>query len=850
MINHRILAFSLCAAPLTFVVLGMKSSSTPLTPEPAAVQASMSSEDMAQLLLERAKAAKEMSIGEVWVEASKIIGILQLGDDLEAKDDTLDKLLADPDALGEHGVLLFSAVRLEGETPDYSVITSALRPLLASSDQDIRRASASLFEASEFSQIDVDDLRDLIKELLAGAEDIDNEPHTRLAFASSAHAQGGGAIQRDARKVILSYLDSSSPELRGLGALALAGIGDLETARPELEKLASQPGTVGQLASAFLKNDELRNWYESRMRAQRQSQAKVMDENAPAEDLQAIDHMIQLITERHIEGDVVNREELLDAAMNGMLQSLDRHSTYMNSETFETFNQDLQGEYGGIGAYVAIDRSDNLFTITQPIYSGPAYKADLRSDDKIIQIDDWPTHDHGMSKDQNDIIRRLKGKPDTDVKLYIWRRGMNPELIDRPTEDMAVTVRRGFITIPTVKSDMLPGQIGLVQLDQFSGVASQEVLRATRELLSEGAESIILDLRSNPGGLLSEARNVADLFLPEGKRVVSTESRLEAEEVLMTRRPSEIPEEMPVVVLINRFSASASEIVSGALQDHGRAPLVGQRSFGKGSVQNLVSLGQDDRYDDENRNRNHDNWEKLTKDWDGDGEFDYAPRAKLTIARYLLPSGRSIHRELDDEGNIQSLGGVSPEFVVQPKRYDAWRLEAMYDLQDKRVVREWVKDNWDSNKELFVQLAYTDGKDPDRYPGFDEFYSGLNSPLSREDVRFMLRSEIRRLAQDARGSSFPRGDFEEDVQLQKAIDVSLEKLGKKSDDIPEYRATFEVGEDLTGRDVTTNRPGNVPEQQDSVRYAMGLIADASKANGSLSKKQLEELLNILSEIDR
>ncbi len=830
---QRLRQLPLLLAPLVLAVL------------PAFSAALSRHQDTGALLQERARASAELSVEDLWREAAGLESLL-LED--EALDLSVDALLRDPEPLGEHGILLLTALRLGGETPDYGLLTRALMPLLESQEVAVRVGAAGLFADAGFDQLDLEDAEALIEALLAGADDEDNAPATRLQFAVVAHKHGSGSTKRDSRKVMLAFLESSEPELRAQGALALAEIGELETARPELERLANRPGTRGRLAEAYLKNEDLQSFYESRLRTQRERLAEAAEERPPSQDLQQVETMIQLIQNSHIEGDQHTREDLIDAALNGMLQSLDQHSSYMNTEAYTKFQQELQGEYGGIGAYVAVDRGDSLFTITQPIYSGPAYKADLRTDDKIIQIDDWPTHNHGISKEQEEIISRLKGKPGTDVKLYIWRRGMDPGLIDRPTEDMAVTVTRGFITIPTVKSEMLPGNVALVELAQFSGVASKEVRRALKELLDQGATSVVLDLRSNPGGLLTEARAVANLFLPKGKRVVTTESRLAPPEELDTTRNAVVPEDMPVVVLINRFSASASEIVSGALQDHGRAVLVGQRSFGKGSVQHLISLGEDDDYRDENRNRNRDNWEPLTRDQNGNGEFDYAPRAKLTIARYLLPSGRSIHRELDDEGNLVSPGGVSPEFQVDPRRYEAWRLEAMVDLQEDGRLKNWVLDRWEGHKERFVQLAFTDQKDPEAYPGFEDLYAELDTPLSREDVRFMIRREVRRLAQDERGSAFPRGDFQEDLQLQKAIQLVLEDLGRQVDDVEAYRTTFEVDEDLTGTRVVARAERAGADRRQELEEARAWVRRALSDEASLSPDELRKLQELLGEL--
>lgn len=809
-----------------------------------------SAKDVEALLRSRVEAAAGLPVDTIWQEAATLEEIL-LDAGGEELDRLVDQLLREGEQLPDRGILLLAALRLSGSSPDLSLLHGTLTPLLHSPDQGVRRAAAGVFTDPVFKQLAEDEEEALIEALLDGAEEEDNAPETRLDFATVAYELGGGPAQRDARRVMLSYLQSSDPHLRALGALALAEVGDLETPQSVLEELAKEPGPEGRLAAAHLKNERLTTYYESRLRAQREKRAEASEDRPPPQDLEAVEAMIELIQDQHLEGNVADRKELIDAALDGMLHSLDQHSSYMNPNAYAKFQQELSGEYGGIGAYVNVDRSDQLFTITQPIYSGPAYKADLRTDDKIVKIDDWPTHEHGISKDQDEIIRRLKGEPGTDVKLYIWRQGMDPELIDRPTEEMAVTITRGFITIPTVHSELLPGGVGLVELTQFSGVATREVQSALGQLLAQGAKGMILDLRINPGGLLREAQGVADLFLPKGKLVVTTESRVQAPEKLYTEHEAILPEDMPLVVLISKYSASASEIVSGALQDQGRATLVGQRSFGKGSVQNLLRMGLDDTYRDENQNGQRDNWEPLIKDRNGNGEFDYAGRAKLTVARYLLPSGRSIHRELDEEGNVISAGGVTPDFFVDPKRLDAWRLEGMLELRDKGVVRDWVEKNFRQNEELYTRLAYDDGKDPDRYPGFDELYESLDTVLPREDVRYLVRYEARRLVQDERGAAFPRGDFEEDLQLQKGIDVVLGALGRSPYEIAEYRDTFDVQEDLTGRELARRRkPEGATDRAEDVRNALGLIAEARRDAGHLSEEGLEKLTEILSRLDK
>lgn len=812
--------------------------------------------DLERLLRERVEAAASLSVTEIFDQAGALV---EAGKGLHAA--ALDKLIDDrlqkADTLSEQARILLIGARLRGGEFDRAALSARISDLLDSRDEDIARAAATLVQDRGFHELKDKALESLISKLTSAAQDASRGPHFRLECAIALHVQGRGEGQRVARKEMMDFLASSDAKLRSLAALSLARVGDVETGRAELERISATPGADGRLAEAYLKQEDIRRLYDRKqknlLKSQDEELKKQLEETGTDKiktgaDLKSLERVIKTIEKYSLEGDKVKREDLVNSALDGMLRSLDEHSSYLTPKSFEKFDQDLlQAEYGGIGAYVSEDPDDHVFTITRPIYSGPAYKAGLHSDDKIVRIDEWPTLGPDGSKPTDEIIKRLKGKPGTSVKLYIWRRGMDPALVDRPTEDMAVVVTREQIQIPPVQGQLLPGDIALVELSTFSRVASEALAEKISEFKKKGMRGVILDLRNNSGGLLTEARNVANLFLPKGKLVVTTESRTEEPERLKTQVDPLVPEDMPVAVLINRFSASASEIVSGALQDYQRATLVGQRSFGKGSVQQLLPVpGEpDDLYEDENKNQRHDSWEKLTKDWNGNGEFDFGPRVRLTIARYLLPSGRSIHRELDDKGDVISEGGVEPDDAVPPRRFEAWKIEEMQRLQkDPRPIRQWVEKNYPANKEIFQGLADGDEDDTSRYPGFDAFYNSLGTVLTPQDVRFLVRREVRRRVQDDRGAAFPDGDYEEDPQLQEAIRVVLEKLKSSYADIPAYARTFEPLE-KDKKDKTAGRllAGNMTDTaRSNLRH---LLDEARNSGGKLSAESLAELEKML-----
>ncbi|MDF1729498.1 MAG: S41 family peptidase, partial [Sulfitobacter sp.] len=501
-------------------------------PTPGPIQdtgsAQASSQEIAAILDVRLSEARSLSVEELWDAARKLA--IEVGDEYgEPFDEALDKRLQsteswdrEADAKGTGRQILFLvAARVYGEDPDAEALQGALLPLLESAEPDLVLGALSLVPMIGYESMEEDPRAELTNDLLRFAENENKSAALRVRAAMTAHQVALGRQVPRAQRVLSDYLGASDPGLRAEGALALAQLGVLKDApgvQSELEALANNPGPRGQLAAALLKQESLHTYYGDKLRRARENRSDMVDSGRIGKDIKALEDLIAFVQAVHLEGSEFTREDLMAAAYQGMLGSLDRHSSYFASQSFKRFEQDLDAEYGGIGAYVGIDREDSLFTITRPLYSGPAYKAGMQTDDKIIRIGDWPT----IGEKMDDVIKRLKGRPGTKVKLYVWRRGMDAGLIERPTEDMVIEVERGVITIPPVHHEMLPGKIGLVELTTFSKVASAQLVEAIIALQEQGAESFVLDLRNNSGGLLNEARNVADIFLPKGKLVVST----------------------------------------------------------------------------------------------------------------------------------------------------------------------------------------------------------------------------------------------------------------------------------------------------------------------------------------
>ena len=610
------------------------------------------------------------------------------------------------------------------------------------------------------------------------------ELYTEVAV--TLFAVGDGTRRRAARQMMRNLLLSEDTRERRAAALALGRVGDLDdpTTLDELELLSLGIGPDAVLAKSLLERYEQSKRFKEkqevydRLLSSRDPKGGASDPG----DLTILDEILQHIEFRHMEGDKFTREELVGAAADGLLGRLDPHSNYMSGEEYKEFVFDMKPEYGGIGAYV--NTINGVFTISRPIYSGPAYEVGLLSGDQVLEVDGWSTIDQPM----DETISRLKGKPGTNVEVKVFRRGW--------TEPREFSISRRRIELPTLAYEDLPGGILYLDLVNFSDDCGAQIRSAIRDAESRSTlNGVVLDLRDNPGGYLSEAVQVADVFLPPGKLVVSTRSRTEAPEKFYTMESAAVDESIPVMVLINKYSASASEIVAGALSIHHRAKAVGMRTHGKGSVQNLIPLRslRDEPWVDENRNSRFDPWEEY-RDRNSNGEHDFGPRIKLTMAYYYLPDGSTIHTRRDHEGRVVEKGGVQPDIEVDFPELDIASLRELDRLVGESAFRNYAEDLYAQNPEVAVDLAEYDARDVTRYPGWDEFYAQLGTTLDDDEVRRWVRRRLRAVVSDARGKVFAGsgffGDFLEDPQLAVAIQQILQDAGLTVAEVPEYASVF------------------------------------------------------------
>ena len=326
-------------------------------------------------------------------------------------------------------------------------------------------------------------------------------------------------------------------------------------------------------------------------------QAKVAA--VPREDYESLEtftNILAIVRKNYV--DKVNTKELMTGAINGMLNSMDPHSGYLTPELYKELQMDTQGRFGGLGIEITI--RNGMLTVVSPIEDTHAFRAGIKAGDQIFKIDDEFTKDMNLMQ----AVKKMRGLKGSKLNLSIKREGV-PDLLN-------FSIVRDTIRVQSVRSRVLEEGYAYIRLAQFQERSDRDLQKALEKLSSEkgGVKGLVLDLRNNPGGLLTQAVRVADLFLDSGM-IVYTDGRLESQKQKYFARKEGSWTEFPIVVLVNGGSASASEIVAGALQDHKRAVILGTKTFGKGSVQTILPL-------------------------------DDNSALRLTTARYFTPKGRSI----------------------------------------------------------------------------------------------------------------------------------------------------------------------------------------------------------------
>jgi carboxyl-terminal processing protease len=335
--------------------------------------------------------------------------------------------------------------------------------------------------------------------------------------------------------------------------------------------------------------------------------SKSSESGATYEQLKLFTEVLSIVQNQYV--DEVPPKELIYSAIKGTLRGLDPHSSFLDPESYREMQVETSGSFGGLG--IEITLRDDVLTVVAPIEGTPAYRAGLQPGDRILKIDGLATKDMQLA----DAVKRMRGRPGSKVTISVGREGW--------TEPRDIEIVREQIRVQSVRTHDLGQGIGYLRLRQFQEQTAHDVEAALDKFVKSGLKALVLDLRNNPGGLLTAAVEVSEKFLDDGKLVVYTEGRVRNQNMRFAAHAKKPLNQLPMVVLVNQGSASASEIVAGALQDYGRAVLIGTQTFGKGSVQTIIPLS------------------------DGSG-------LRLTTAKYFTPKGRSIHGK-----------GIAPDIVVE-----------------------------------------------------------------------------------------------------------------------------------------------------------------------------------------
>jgi carboxyl-terminal processing protease len=400
------------------------------------------------------------------------------------------------------------------------------------------------------------------------------------------------------------------------------------------------------------------------------------------QDLKAFTQALELVKRNYVENP--DSRELIEGAIKGMVAGLDPHSSYMTERAYKEMSLDIKGEFQGVGIQIGI--KNNLLTIIAPIEGTPGDRAGLAAGDKILKINEEWTKD--MAIDQ--AVDKMRGPKNTQVRLLIQREGW-----DKPKE---FKITRDTIKVQSVKSKMLEDGIGYVKIIQFQGQTGAELEKALKGLEAKGIKKLVLDMRNNPGGILDASVDVSGKFLSKDSLVVYLQGRQKADRKDYLTSSSEAPRTYPIVVLVNTGSASASEIVAGALQDSKRALILGTQTFGKGSVQTVFPV-------------------------------DNGGGIRLTTAKYYTPSGRSIQ-------NV----GITPDIEV--------KLPTVKEPKDGEAVHVLVREK-DLDRHLKNETVKEEKKKDPHAGGDEDFAMEVMPKDEKDDIQIQKAVEILKTATKA-----------------------------------------------------------------------------------------------------
>jgi carboxyl-terminal processing protease len=707
----------------------------------------------------------------------------ELGDELASRqDDAAVQALREAAASERPGqalaagyALLRLAEHYDGAVPFEDLIsegTVALESLVRRQDAPVtRRLEAAAVLGSEGGEYAARRIR-----VLMGDETLPPVLQVEVAKSLWRLTRGQSAADR-----LRALLDSESPAARYEAALALATFSPAEESRQLLADLVFRPGSQGRRARRLLYERARLSVIQGREdtfapllrrlaqypsldlgnaglllqvsqggsldpgRTQNQYAAELLAEIAAKVQRYYPADLSGTEAERKRELERLEPANLATDAAKTFVGMVDPFSAFLDEADLASMNEQLTGNYGGIGAWVGMHRflGEDRFTILVPMYNKPAWRAGLRAMDWVEEIDGEPIGDLTMGE----IIKRLKGQPNTKVRLLVHRRGW--------TKPREFTVTRRKIDVPSVRYRMLPEKIGYIRLQRFGDVRDtvEELNAAIDDLEGRGMQALVLDLSDNPGGLLKTAIQVCDLFLEPDRLIVYSMGRPESN-LPMHRRQDYYARRAPrtrrpMAVLINGGSASASEIVAGALRDHQRATLVGEKSFGKGSIQSLIDI-------------------RTTGP---------ESQLKLTVAKYYLPNGDCIHKK-----------GIDPHIEVEYPELSRERQEAIMAVREKMFVFDYVRETVPRHSDRFRELFAFDADDLDAYPEIEALRQTIREAgieIEPRDLRREIRQQLMTYLQSEKGEDMVV-DPQTNLRLQRAILELRKQLPREAETSPLY----------------------------------------------------------------